>query len=91
MPSFWGYTELMAQISDLFGKWFPIDPPEKVKAARLAREAEDNASGINNLGHDEVTEDFEDSPYADREPIESDDAETGQLSTELVSDDIASD
>ena len=29
-------------------------------------ESEDNLSGLNNLGHDVVTEDFSDSPYKDK-------------------------
>lgn len=45
----------------------PIKPPFKPKARFQPR---DNFEELQNEGHKEVTEDFEDSPFADRTPVE---------------------
>lgn len=39
-------------------------PPRANKEERLSEEQ--NLSELNNLGHEKVTEDFSDSPFADR-------------------------
>ena len=39
--------------------WKPFKPPQRYTP-------KDNTEELNNLGHEEVTEDFEDSPFADR-------------------------
>lgn len=42
---------------------------EKYKREQLEKVDRDIAE-LNNMGHNEVTEDFKDSPFADREPLE---------------------
>lgn len=47
---------------------------EKYKKKQI--EGVDNdLSELNNMGHNEVTEDFEDSPFADREPLEDENSD----------------
>lgn len=51
------------------------------KARHVAKEVE-RAAELNNLGHKEVTEDFEDSPHADREPLTDEEEESNENETE---------
>ncbi len=51
---------------------------ERIKAKKLEQDlkkADEVAGEFNNLGHAEVTEDFSDSPHADREEEESEEHE----------------
>lgn len=43
----------------------PFSPPR----AEKKRSEEENLSELNNLGRKHVSEDFEDSPHADRKPV----------------------
>lgn len=45
-------------------RFTPKESRKAVKQTALSQEARD--AELNNLGHDEVTEDFGDSPHADR-------------------------
>jgi hypothetical protein len=47
---------------------------EKYKRG-LIEKVDSDLSELNNMGHNEVTEDFEDSPFADREPLEKEEDE----------------
>ena len=51
------------------GRWQKIKSPEEQKAEAMALDME-NLGDLNNLGHDEITEDFADSPHADRVEVE---------------------
>lgn len=43
--------------------------PNLTARRRVRREDEDNSAELNNFGRKPVSEDFEDSPFADRKPI----------------------
>lgn len=50
----------------------PFSPP-RIDTKKKAIEIEDNLAELNNLGHDRVSEDFEDSSHADRKPLKETD------------------
>lgn len=47
----------------------------KDKAKKMEESVDESLSELNNMGHNEVTEDFEDSPFADREELDLNDEE----------------
>lgn len=46
----------------------------KMRHAKPKKSEEDSLEELNNMGHKEITEDFEDSPHADRQPIKEDES-----------------
>jgi len=70
-------------ILESLGRWQPIDNKNEAVV-----ESTDNLEGLNNDGHALVTEDFEDSPHADRQYLKvTDEGEEvdPDLSTEKAS------